>query len=70
MTTYLRIDPIACTGHGICHELFPERIELDTWGFPIIDRTPIPDDLLPHARRAVEACPKRALVVEPVPPRR
>ena len=70
MSTSLRVDPIACTGHGICRELFPERIELDSWGYPIIDRTPIPDDLLPLARRAVDACPKLALVVvEPVPPR-
>ena len=26
------------TAHGLCAELFPERIELDEWGYPIVDR--------------------------------
>ena len=33
----LRVDPIACDGHGLCAELFPEGITLDDWGFPIVD---------------------------------
>jgi ferredoxin len=65
MSKYLRVDPIACTGHGLCAELFPEWIELDDWGYPIIDRGPIPQDLVIHARRAAEACPKLALALTP-----
>ncbi len=38
MRWQLRIDPTACTGHGLCADLLPERIELDEWGFPIIQR--------------------------------
>ena len=57
----IRVDPIACDGHGLCAELFPERIALDDWGFPIIDSTPVPDALEPHARRAIKQCPARAL---------
>jgi ferredoxin len=63
MTGELHVDPIACTGHGLCAELFPEWIELDDWGYPIIDRSPIPERLLQHARRAADACPKLALKV-------
>jgi ferredoxin len=63
MSVHLRVDAIACTGHGICAEVFPEWIELDDWGYPIIDRGAIPDELLVHARRAAKACPKLALVV-------
>jgi ferredoxin len=63
VSRHLRVDPIACTGHGLCAELFPEWIELDEWGYPIIERGPIPEDLLAHARRAAEACPKLALAV-------
>jgi ferredoxin len=63
VTAYLRVDPIACTGHGLCAELFPEWIELDEWGYPIIDRGAIPEELLVHARRAAEACPKLALAL-------
>ena len=38
----LRVDPIACTGHGLCAELFPERVRLDDWGYPIVDGEPVP----------------------------
>jgi ferredoxin len=55
------IDPIACTGHGLCAELLPERIELDEWGYPLVDGEPIPGELLAHARAAADACPKLAL---------
>ena len=58
MNAHLRVDPIACAGHGLCAELFPEWIELDDWGYPIIDRGPIPDQLLAHARRAVDGVPE------------
>jgi ferredoxin len=63
VSRHLRVDPIACTGHGLCAELFPEWIELDEWGYPIVERGPIPEELLGHARRAAEACPKLALTV-------
>jgi ferredoxin len=61
MSPHLHVDPIACDGRGLCAELLPEWIELDDWGYPIVDGGPIPDHLLAHARRAVDACPKLAL---------
>jgi ferredoxin len=61
MKPHVTVDPIACTGHGACAELFPERIQLDDWGYPMLDDAPIPDDLLVHARRATAACPTLAL---------
>ena len=60
----LRVNPIMCVAHGLCAEMFPERITLDEWGFPIIDPRPITPDLEEHARRAVEACPTVALLLE------
>jgi ferredoxin len=57
----LRLDPIACDGHGLCAELLPERIRLDDWGYPIIDQRPLPPGLEPHARQAINDCPKLAL---------
>lgn len=57
----LVVDPVACDGHGVCAELFPERIQLDRWGYPILDGGDIPVTLLEHARRATLACPKLAL---------
>ncbi len=60
----LRVNPIACEAHGMCHELLPERISLDEWGYPILDGAPLDPTLLAHARRAAAACPTLALLVE------
>jgi ferredoxin len=60
----LRLNPIRCTAHGLCAELLPERVTLDEWGYPIVDGTPIPDDLIADARRAATACPMLALALE------
>jgi ferredoxin len=57
---HLALDPIACVGHRLCAELFPERIVLDDWGYPMVDPE-VPDDLRDHAVRAVKACPALAL---------
>jgi len=61
MSDSLRVDPIACEGHGLCAELFPEWVSLDDWGYPIIDARPVPAALAQHARRAVRNCPRLAL---------
>jgi ferredoxin len=61
MSERLVVDPIACVGHGLCVDLFPEWITSDDWGYPIIDPRPIPANLSGHARRAVEMCPALAL---------
>lgn len=62
--TTLRVNPIACDAHGMCAELFPERVTMDAWGYPMIDGRPIEPELLEHARRAVAACPRAALLLE------
>ena len=61
MEETLRVDRIRCDGHGLCAELLPELIELDDWGYPIVRPGPVPDHLLPLARRTVGACPLQAL---------
>jgi ferredoxin len=61
MPDTLRVNPIACTGHGVCAELLPELISLDEWGYPIVDPHPVPPALDLEARRAVAACPTLAL---------
>ena len=66
MTMEIQIDPIACTGHGLCADLLPELIELDEWGYPMIDDR-VPAGLTGHARRAVSACPALALKLSRVP---
>jgi ferredoxin len=64
MSHQLRVNPIACRGHGVCAELLPEIIELDPWGYPILRSAVIPPALTLHARRAAAACPVLALILE------
>lgn len=63
----LRVNPITCTGHGMCAELLPEIIELDPWGYPILLSPAVPGSVLDHAKRAVASCPTLALLLEEVP---
>jgi ferredoxin len=61
MKVRLQVNPIDCAAHGLCAELLPERIELDEWGYPMLDGDPLDAALVAHARRAVDACPTLAL---------
>lgn len=61
MSQILRVNPIVCTGRGVCAELLPELISLDPWGYPIVPPAELDDELLDLARKAVAACPVLAL---------
>lgn len=54
----LRVDRIACTGHGICAAVLPDHIELDEWGYPIVRDPQVPGEA---AGTAIRLCPARAL---------
>jgi ferredoxin len=60
----LRVNPIRCMAHGLCAELLPERVRLDDWGYPILEGAELPPELIKHARRAADACPTLALLLE------
>ncbi len=70
MSHQLRVNPIACSGHGVCAELPPEIIELDPWGYPILGSATVPPVLVPHAQRAAAICPTLALILEKAQRRR
>ena len=63
MGKQLRVNPVACAGHGACAELLPELIALDEWGYPIVDGRPVPPELVRDARRAAAMCPRLALTL-------
>ena len=67
MRKQLRVNPIACNGHGLCAELLPELIALDEWGYPVLARGPVPHGLERQARLAVTDCPALALALADVP---
>jgi sulfoxide reductase heme-binding subunit YedZ len=58
---HLLVNPIACSGHGLCAELLPELITLDQWGYPVLADGPVPPRLARRAVRAVTDCPALAL---------
>ena len=59
----LMVNPIACSGHGVCAELLPELIALDEWGYPVVSDQPVPARLARQARRTVADCPALALLL-------
>jgi ferredoxin len=63
----LEIDWTRCDGHGLCARLLPERIGLDDAGFPVFRERHVDGATVGHARRAVSACPRLALRLEPDP---
>ncbi len=63
----LKVNPILCDGFGHCHELAPELVDVDEWGYPIISTEPVPQSdsgALQSARYAVRGCPRQALKIE------
>jgi len=69
VTRRLLVNPILCTGHGVCAELVPELIEMDPWGYPLVSRAELPAELAAHARRAITSCPELALLIDDRPGR-
>ena len=60
MNRTLRVDWPACHARGLCHELLPEVVSLDEWGYPLVHDEVTPE-LLALAREAVRMCPRLAL---------
>jgi ferredoxin len=59
----LVVDRIKCDGRGLCAEILPELIRLDSWGYPILASGPIPPHLMGLAERAVDDCPVLAIAL-------
>ena len=66
MSARLRVDWPQCQGRGLCHELLPEVVSLDEWGYPVVEGE-VPDHLVPTARSAVKGCPRLAIRLEQPP---
>ena len=62
----LALDGTRCDGHGICALHCPDLVTLDEWGYAGVERSVIESRaLMRRARRAVAACPERALSLRP-----
>jgi ferredoxin len=60
----LVVDWTLCKGHGLCVDLLPEIVRLDTDGYPAHAVMPVPGRLRPKALRAVRRCPALALRIQ------
>ena len=63
-TVALRVNPLQCEGVGMCAHLAPEVITIDPWGFPMFPLGPLTPEQASQVQRAVNGCPKRALVLD------
>ena len=54
----LRVDRVACTGHGMCASLLPRQVRLDEWDYPVVDDAAVP---VADGEAAIRFCPARAL---------
>jgi ferredoxin len=61
------LDRAACTGHGRCYTVAPDLFADDEQGYGVVRSVTISEDELAGAKRAVSACPERAITVTAVP---
>lgn len=59
----LVVDPVACDGVGMCAQLAPDVVALDSWGYPVVPAGPLSPAETEQAARAVAGCPRRALLM-------
>ena len=57
------VDKTLCVGHARCHALEPDLFPIDDLGYVDVTELEVPADLAARARRAVSACPERAIAV-------
>jgi ferredoxin len=60
----LEIDRTRCQGHGRCYALAPDLFEPDDLGYSVVTGkgiSAVPEDRVAVARKAVDACPERAV---------
>ena len=55
MSSSLRVDWPECQARGLCHELLPELVSLDEWGYPVVEGE-VTADLIVLARARPCGC--------------
>lgn len=60
------VDRSVCVGHGMCYGTSPDLIGYDEQGDPIMPGRALKSDEFEAARRAIDACPERALSLKAI----
>lgn len=60
----IRVDRSICQGHALCAGVAPELFTLDDEGYSNVGDVEIPAGSEDLARRGMETCPERAIMIE------
>jgi ferredoxin len=60
----LRVDPVECESIGQCAVVASRLVQLDRWGYPIVQTGELVSSDVGQAQRAVNACPRDAMFLE------
>ncbi len=60
----LRVDPVECESIGQCAVVASRLVQLDRWGYPVVQTGELAAYDVGQAQRAVNACPRRAIFLE------
>lgn len=58
----VHVNPILCTGYGLCAGECPEIFKLDDWGYAYVVDEEVEPHLSRQAARAAAVCPEHAIV--------
>lgn len=61
MPRRVRVDELACEGHGRCQDNAPEVFQLDDDDVSRVQLDAIPDELVEKVERAIRTCPRQAI---------
>lgn len=61
MPRTVRVDELACEGHGRCQDNAPEVFRLDEDDISRVQLDPVPDELVEQVERAIRTCPRQAI---------
>ena len=60
----VKVDAVACQGHGRCYALAPDIFETDDHGHCVVVQVEVPAGREDAARAGAENCPEDAITVE------
>jgi ferredoxin len=61
MPRTVRVDELACEGHGRCQNNAPEVFQLGEDDISRVQHDPVPDELTAKVERAILTCPRQAI---------
>ncbi|MFF4253867.1 ferredoxin [Streptomyces sp. NPDC001663] len=57
----VRVDPAACRGYAVCHEVAPDHYAMDDWGLAQSVGKDVAPEEVSDVERSIRVCPYRAI---------